>query len=81
MMAAIEEALQPICKSLQADGFELKVERFEEGVVSLVVIAGPEACIECLVPQEHIKLRIEHRLKGLARVVRLRYPEHSESSH
>ncbi len=81
MMAAIEEALQPIRKSLQADGFELKVERFEEGVVSLVVIAGPEACLECLVPQEHIKLRIEHRLKGLARVVRLHYPEHSESSH
>ena len=81
MMEAIEEALQPIRNSLQADGFELKVERFEEGVVSLVVIAGPEACIECLVPQEHIKLRIEHRLKGLARVVRLRYPEHSESSH
>jgi len=81
MIEAIEEALKPIRNSLQADGFDLKVEGFQEGVVSLVVLAGPDACIECLVPQEHIKLRIEHRLKGLAREVRLRYPEHSESSH
>jgi Fe-S cluster biogenesis protein NfuA len=81
MIEAIEKALQPIRNSLQADGFDLKVEGFEEGVVSLVVLAGPDACIECLIPQEHIKLRIENRLKGLVRTVRLRYPEHSEPAH
>lgn len=81
MIERIEEALQPIRNSLQADGFDLKVEAFEDGVASVVVVAGPEACIECLIPQEHIKLRIEHRLKGLARAVRLRYPEPSESAH
>jgi Fe-S cluster biogenesis protein NfuA len=81
MMETIEKALEPIRNSLEADGFDLKVDSFEEGVVSLRVQAGPEACIECLVPQEHIKLRIEHRLKGLARVVRLRYPDQLESSH
>ena len=81
MIETIEKALQPIRKSLQADGFDLKVESFEEGIVSVVVLTGPEACIECLIPQEHIKLRIEARLKGLARVVRLRYPEHLEPSH
>ena len=81
MIETIEKALQPIRNSLQADGFDLKVESFDEGVVSVVVLTGPEACIECLIPQEHLKLRIEDRLKGLAGVVRLRYPEHSEPSH
>jgi len=81
MIETIERALQPIRDSLQADGFDLKVEGFEEGVVSLVVLAGPDACIECLIPQEHIKLRIEDRLKGLVRTVRLRYPEHAGPSH
>ncbi len=75
MIETIEGALETLRKSLQADGFDLKVEGFKEGVVSVVVVAGPDACIECLIPQEHIKLRIEHRLKGLARTVRLRYPE------
>jgi Fe-S cluster biogenesis protein NfuA len=75
MMDAVQQALEPIAKSLQTDGFDLTVESIEQGVVSLVVSAGPEACKECLIPQEHIKLRIEHRLKGLARAVRLRYPE------
>jgi Fe-S cluster biogenesis protein NfuA len=75
MMEAVQQALEPISKSLQTDGFDLIVESIEQGVVSLAVSAGPEACNECLIPQEHLKLRIEHRLKGLARVVRLRYPE------
>ena len=69
MIDAIEEALQPIRNSLQADGFGLKVDGFKEGVVSVVVLAGPEACMECLVPQEHMKLRIEDRLKGLVQSV------------
>jgi len=75
MMEAVQQALEPIGKSLQADGFDLTVESIEQGVVSLAVSAGPQACKECLIPQEHLKLRIEHRLKGLARTVRLRYPE------
>lgn len=40
MLEAIEEALQPIRNSLEADGFSLKVESFEEGIVSLVVSRG-----------------------------------------
>ena len=81
MTEAIEAALRPIRNSLQADGFDLKVEGVNDGVVSLVVLAGPEACLECLIPEEHFKLRIEDKLKGLARVVRLRYPESLHPSH
>ena len=81
MTETIEAALRPIRNSLQADGFDLKVEVVENGVVSLVVVAGPEACLDCLIPEEHFKLRVEDKLKGLARVVRLRYPETSQPSH
>jgi len=81
MTETIEAALRPIRNSLQADGFDLEVEVVENGVVSLVVVAGPEACLECLIPEKHFKLRVEDKLKGLARVVRLRYPETSQPSH
>ena len=81
MIETIEAALRPIRNSLQADGFDLEVESVNDGVVSLIVLAGPPACIECLIPEEHFKLRVEDRLKGLARVIRLRYPEISQPSH
>ena len=81
MSETIEAALRPIRNSLQADGFDLKVEVVEDGIVSLVVLAGPEACLECLIPEEHFKLRVEDKLKGLARAVRLRYPQISQPSH
>jgi hypothetical protein len=81
LIETIERALQPIRDSLQADGFDLKVESFEGGIVFVAVLAGPEACHECLLPQEHMQLRIEDRLRGIARVVRLRYPENPNSSH
>jgi hypothetical protein len=74
-MEDIERALQPIRDSLQADGFELQVEGFDDGVVSLSVVAGPEACHDCLLPQEHLQLRLEDRLRAITRAVRLRYPE------
>jgi hypothetical protein len=76
----IERLLQPIRSSLQADGFDLQIESFGNGVVSLIVLAGPEACHDCLLPQEHMQLRLEDKLKGIVRIVRLRYPEMSQSS-
>jgi Fe-S cluster biogenesis protein NfuA len=81
MTQAIERALEPIRNSLQADGFDLRVEAFEKGVVSLVVLAGPDACHECLLPQEHIQLRMESKLRGIARAVQLRYPENPNPAH
>ena len=81
MIEVIEAALRPIQNSLQIDGFDLKVEEVNDGVVSVVVFAGPEACLECLIPEEHFKLRIEDKLKGLVRGVRLRYPDVAQPSH
>jgi hypothetical protein len=77
----IERALQPIRESLQSDGFDLRVEGFDGGVVSLSVVAGPDACQDCLLPQEHLHLRLEDKLRSIARVVRLRYPDISKVPH
>ena len=40
MIETIEAALQPIRNSLEVDGFDLKVEGINDGVVSVVVFAG-----------------------------------------
>jgi len=80
MIEAIEAALRPIRNTLQADGFDLIVEWVNDGVVSVVVFAGPKACLECLIPEEHFRLRIEDKLKGLVRTVQLRYPDPAQPS-
>jgi len=81
MIDAIEEALEPIRKSLQADGFDLKVDGLKAGVLSVVILAGPKACTECLVPKDLMQVMIGQSLKGLAQSVHVRYPESSEASH
>ena len=81
MIESIEEALQPIRKSLQADGYDLVVNNFQEGVLSVEVQAGPQACVECLVPKEMMELMIQQSVKTLARSVQVQYPETSEASH
>jgi Fe-S cluster biogenesis protein NfuA len=81
MIETIEAALQPIRNSLEVDGFDLRVDGINDGIVSVVVFAGPDACLECLIPEEHFKLRIEDKLKGLVKAVRLRYPQTVQPSH
>jgi hypothetical protein len=81
MMDEIEEALHPIQKSLQADGYDLVVNRFQDGVLSVTIQAGPQACVECLVPKELMELMIQQSVKNLARTVQVEYPEQSEAPH
>jgi hypothetical protein len=47
----IEAALQEMSTMLEADGYELGVA-ISEGLVHLVVRAGPGACEDCLVPKD-----------------------------
>jgi len=74
MTETIKQALEPISKSLQADGYELVVNSFEEGVLSVEIQAGPKACVECLVPKELMEVMIQQSVKTLARSVHVRYP-------
>ena len=81
MIDPIEEALEPIRKSLQADGYELIVNSFHEGVLSVEIQAGPDACAECLVPKHLMEIMIQQSVKNLASGVQVQYPLQSEASH
>jgi hypothetical protein len=47
---AMSAALEPTRKGLEAAGFELAIQAVE-GRLQLKVIAGAEACEDCLVPK------------------------------
>ena len=80
-MGNIEEALQPIRKSLQADGYDLVVHSFDQGVLAVEIQAGHQACVECLVPKEFMEMMIQQSVKNLASSVKVQYPVTSEASH
>ncbi|ACM04559.1 MULTISPECIES: hypothetical protein [Thermomicrobium] len=53
VLRAIDRALDRIREGLAPDGFELRVERVtDEGIVELVLQALPDACLDCLVPDQ-----------------------------
>jgi Fe-S cluster biogenesis protein NfuA len=50
---AVAAALETLRPSLDADGFELRLASVsDDGTVSVVLHARPDACLECLVPDE-----------------------------
>jgi Fe-S cluster biogenesis protein NfuA len=70
----IEAALDDIRPALQADGFELLLESIEsDGSVMVGLQAKPDACLDCLVPDEMlvqiIETSIKDRSPDLSRVV------------
>jgi hypothetical protein len=74
-MPDLTEILAPVIGALEADGYEPKVEA-HDGVVSFEVIAGPEACEECLSPPEVLTGMISHLLNqsGISDDIKVRYP-------
>jgi len=61
---------------LEADGYRLAVSSPEGAPVLLEVVAGPDACAECLVPKEVFEsIAVEHLARaGLRSVLEIRYP-------
>lgn len=50
---AVEEALATVRPSLQADGFTLSLESINmDGEATITLEALPDACADCLVPDE-----------------------------
>lgn len=76
MTQALDEVLAPVAEQLRADGFDLRAA-VEAGVVDCDVVAGPEACAECLVPKELLATMIDEHVRAagidVARIV-VRYP-------
>jgi hypothetical protein len=49
----LEQALDVLRPGLDSDGFELTVENIgDDGSISVALTATPEACMDCLVPDE-----------------------------
>ena len=72
----LDQALDVIRPSLSEDGFRLSVERSGvDGTVDVVLAATPDACMDCLVPDDMLLQIVETALKAeypSVRHVRLR---------
>jgi len=73
---AVEHALAGLRTGVQADGYDLHVESVEDGVASVRIVAGPNACEECLVPKAIMTGTIRMSLRSVPEIigVHLRYP-------
>lgn len=76
--AAVSAALAPLAQTLAADDYRLSCSLTEPRNVLVTVVAGPEACAECLVPKELTQRMAVERLRQLDAsvpwTVAIRYP-------
>jgi hypothetical protein len=59
----VNSALDVMRLSLDADGFDLRLGSIEDGVVQVILEARPEACQECLVPEDLMVQIIERAIR------------------
>jgi hypothetical protein len=65
--------LQGLAAMLRADGYDLRVEAAPGGV-SVAIDAGPEACADCLAPEQVVRAMIEDKLEGSVALLEITYP-------
>jgi hypothetical protein len=72
----VAAALAGLREGLQADGFDLAIERLTADAVELRLVAGPAACAECLLPQAELAALVQTTLaeRTPLRLVDLHYP-------
>jgi hypothetical protein len=68
-----EEALEVIKQMLMADGYDLTIDDSESDL-QINVIAGPDACEDCLVPKEVMIGIIEATIPNVHKTIVLTYP-------
>jgi hypothetical protein len=76
-LEAMLTALEPTRVGLEASGFQMALAE-QEGRVQLTVIAGPEACEDCLVPKSLFKQMASDEIReaGLAPIeLEILYPK------
>ena len=71
-----EGGLATIRASLEADGYLLDVREDGERL-DAQISAGPDACEDCLVPKDLMKVMLEQALGVPAQSIELRYPGES----
>jgi hypothetical protein len=74
----ITQALSALGEMLAADGYALELDLDAPEVLVAEIRAGPEACADCLVPKDMMRIYFEAALRdglrGEPPVVRLVYP-------
>ncbi|MCE2527446.1 MAG: hypothetical protein J4G00_07930 [Actinomycetia bacterium] len=55
-------ALQPFSSGLAADGYSLVVSLLHEHGLRVEIVAGPDACEDCLIPKEMFTEMLSTRL-------------------
>ena len=55
-------ALRPFSLGLAADGYSLEVTRSGSGGLRVEILAGPDACEECLIPKDMFTGMVRSRL-------------------
>lgn len=62
--SAVETALDQVRPALEADGFDLRLDSIApDGAVQIVLEAKPDACLDCLVPDEMLVQIIETAIR------------------
>lgn len=71
-----EAALSGLRDMLNADGYDMSLSISAPGTLGLKVIAGPDACAECLVPKDLMAAIAMDALAGTIPVslIEVRYP-------
>jgi hypothetical protein len=54
-MADVNSTLEPLAESLRADGADLLVEGRDGATLRVRLVLGPEACLDCILPREHLE--------------------------
>ncbi|MDO8673715.1 MAG: hypothetical protein Q7O66_20075 [Dehalococcoidia bacterium] len=70
-MATLEEQLADVRGVLEADGFELKIDGLEDGLLRLTVTPGEEACEDCLMPKDIMIMMVTDALQSRSEVSRV----------
>lgn len=60
--AAIDAALRGLRDMLEADGYELVWSMEEQNQIGIRVVAGSDACAECLVPPDLMRSILDNEL-------------------
>jgi hypothetical protein len=63
-VSELEAALGSVSSALDADGYRLAVSAPSTDRVRVEIVAGPDACEECLIPQSMMEKMLQSALGG-----------------
>ena len=79
MHTALDRVLEPFRPGFAADGFEVSVRDMIDGIVILKIVHKPEACEECLLPDDMLGPMLTTAFRDVAPDVTAVRIEHVQS--